>query len=368
MVRRLLALNGLGAICAVSHHAIPWALTAMFWWTDRYSATTVPNYEQSGSATFYLLRVIDQFSQFAVPGFLFVSGYFVAAAVGQSNKTVSWNLPLHRAIALLPPYLVWSCIAIALNVVSGQSYTLSTLGWTLLTGGAAAPLYYVPLILELYVLSRWLVPLARRRWQLLLLVTGAAQLAVILSRTCLMAGPGVCEIDRDSLQWLLNSNLAGYSFWFALGLVFAFHLATMKAMLRRLRPFLPILLAVVLVAAFFEWRTLHRLSGREWVSGGITLGDNLTSLFLLLTFFAFEELKLPAKLDEIGTMSYGIYLVHVPVMQVVARVLYHALPALLAYQLVLYFGLVVVGVVVPIVLIRLVKSSPFRRYAVYAFG
>src|SRR4029453_5562871 len=161
MVRRLLALNGIAGILAVSHHSIVWAVTAMFWWTDRYSATTVPNYDRMGGFAFNMLRLVDQFSQIPVPAFLFVSGYFVVAAAGQSNKTVSWNLVMHRVAALLPPYLLGFLVAMALNVVSGRPYTPSSFALALLTGGAAAPLYYVPLIVQLYVLSRWLVPLAR---------------------------------------------------------------------------------------------------------------------------------------------------------------------------------------------------------------
>jgi peptidoglycan/LPS O-acetylase OafA/YrhL len=370
MVRRLLALNGIAVILAVSHHSIVWAVTAMFWWTDRYSATTVPNYDRMYGFAFNGLRLIDQFSQIPVPAFLFVSGYFVVAAAGQSNKTVSWQLVFHRVAALLPPYLLWSFVAMALNVVSGRTYTPSSFAMALLTGGAAAPLYYVPLIVQLYVLSRWLVPLARHRWPLLLIVTGCAMLAVIVSRTCILAGPGACAVDTSSMRWLLNSNLAGYAFWFALGLVFAAHLTAAKSMLRRLRPILPILLAVIFVAAFLEWRTLHRLSGREWVAGGITLGDNLFSLVALLTYFAFDEIALPAwtRIEQVGTMSYGIYLVHVPVIEVAARGLYHAVPVLLAFQLALQVELIVIGVAVPFVLITLIKASPLRRYAVYAFG
>lgn len=370
MVRRLLALNGIAAILAVSHHSIAWALTAMFWWADSYSSAPVPDYSQMGGATFYVLRLIDQFSQIPVPAFLFVSGYFVVAAAGQSNKTISWKLVMNRITALLPPYVLWSCAAIALSVASGRTYTISSFAWALLTGGAAAPLYYVPLIVQLYLLSRWLVPLARHRWQLLLVVTGAIQLAVILTRTCAVVGPGVCSVNLSSVRWLLNSNLAGYSFWFALGLVCASHLTLLKSKLKQLRPILPALLVVVFIAAFFEWRTLHRLSGREWVSGGITLGDNLFSLAVLLTFFAYEEIAPPAwmKIGDVGVMSYGIYLVHVSVIEIVARGLYHVLPAVLAYQLTLQAGLVAIGLAVPIVLIKLVQASPLRRYAVYAFG
>ena len=76
MVRRLPLLNGLAALASVLYHSTSWGFVAMFWWTHRYLAVSVPNFDQLGSLSYYGLRVIEQLIAFAIAAFLFISGFF----------------------------------------------------------------------------------------------------------------------------------------------------------------------------------------------------------------------------------------------------------------------------------------------------
>jgi peptidoglycan/LPS O-acetylase OafA/YrhL len=220
------------------------------------------------------------------------------------------------------------------------------------------------------VLSRWLAPWVRRSAGLVLLVTGLAQASVALVRSCSVAALDACTPDHAVARLAVNSQLLSYCFWFALGLAASFHMPAFKATLRRLRPVLPWLLVALFVAAAGEWEVVRRLSGRTWVPSGVGIGDNLFELALLLTYLAHDDGPLPwaAPLERVGVMSYGIYLVHMPVLEVAARVLYHLSPFLLAYQVVLMAAVSAVGVGAPMLLMRFAKSSPLRRYYAYAFG
>ena len=75
MLKRLLYMNGLAILAVVLNHARVWGVVAMVFWADRYKPVTVPDYSQVGSAEYYSLLVLDGIIQFAIPTFLFVSGF-----------------------------------------------------------------------------------------------------------------------------------------------------------------------------------------------------------------------------------------------------------------------------------------------------
>jgi peptidoglycan/LPS O-acetylase OafA/YrhL len=133
---------------------------------------------------------------------------------------------------------------------------------------------------------------------------------------------------------------------------------------------LVVLLPVLSIAALAEWEAIRSVSGRMWISAGVTMGDTLVALMVVLAFLAFEKGPLPASpvLARIGTMSYGIYLAHMPVLEVLARGTYHAAPWLLAAQLLFLALLVASGVVLPMVLMQGLNRSRLKAYYPLVFG
>ena len=90
----------------------------------------------------------------------------------------------------------------------------------------------------------------------------------------------------------------------------------------------------------------------------------------LLTFLAFEQVRLPLadKISFLGIRSYGIYLVHSPVLEYTSRVIYHLAPIVLSLPLLFQSVLWVAGLGVPLLLMAIVNRSPFRRFYSYLFG
>ena len=82
----------------------------MFWWTDRYSPVSIPNYDQLGSPPYYIFLIIKQLTVFSVPAFLFVSGFFVAYAYRSKETSLNWGMEKKRIINLIIPYLIWSAV------------------------------------------------------------------------------------------------------------------------------------------------------------------------------------------------------------------------------------------------------------------
>lgn len=369
MIRRLLLLNGLAAIGAVANHATGWGFTALFWWTDRYLPVTVPNFDQLGSSSYYFVRAIEQFIMFAVPAFLFVSGFFIAFAAGRKSN-VEWSVIVARARTLVIPYLLWSTLIILFNVAQGARYTPQAFVSTLLFGRAADPYYYVPLLLQFYLLSPLvIVPLAKKNWRLLLATAVIIQLIAMGATYAGYLGvetPLTQSISRATPNWFFPQH----ALWFSIGVIVGFNLAPFKAWLQRIKWGLAAGVFFFYILAFIEFEWLLRRSGQEWLPPGFTIIDVFYALSFIFAFMAFEKVKLPrqTQLSDVGAKSYGIYLVHAPVLEVVSRLSYHFVPGLLGVQLLFQPILIIAGLMIPLLLMNIQNRTPARRYYQYVFG
>lgn len=369
MVRRLLTLNGLATLGVVLYHATGWGFTAMFWWTNRYQPVAVPDFEQLGGAGYYFLRLIEQLVIFSIPAFLFVSGYFIAVAAGRTQKTISWQVVKSRILNLLIPFLLWSILILVAKIVQGAQYTAVEFITTILTGRTADPFYFVPTLVLLYLVSPFLVPLARNHWKMLLVVSLLVQSSMVLLRTLQLMPVDLSALN--SVMFLTRSYLPfGFIFWFSSGIVIGFHLAELKSFFVRYRRVALGMAALFFIAGLFEWEIILRASGQAWIGPRETLVDNAYALAVLAAFIGFEQARLPfaGLLSQLGTRSFGVYLVHTPVLEYGARLIYHFLPWLLASQFLLQPVLFILGLGIPLLLMSAVNRSPARKYYGYLFG
>ncbi len=369
MIKRLLILNGLAAIGAVIHHANIWVLTAMFWWADRYQPVSIPNYDQVGNADYWTIRLIDQVASVAVPVFLFVSGFFVAFATARNRTTLGWDIVFNRVKNLLPPYLFWSGLIIGVNIVKGESYTLGELFGVFVKGEAIPPFYYVPLLIQCFILSPFIVPLARNRWKLLLAVAFFIQilLAVLHYLSFLKVEVSGQEQFFDILR---NSHILELIIWFIIGVIAGFHVPRLKQLVANFKWLFLVLIILTFIISLIEWEILRELSGEPWIAPQSTLFYKFFALSLLLGYLALENFVplYSHQISEIGVKSYGIYLVHLLALEYTARMIYHITPWLLAYELLFLPILVVMGVGIPLLLMRVIKWSAARPFYIYLFG
>jgi peptidoglycan/LPS O-acetylase OafA/YrhL len=369
MPRRLLLLNGLAILCVILFHAVGWGFTALFAWPHRYLPVTSPNYDQVGSLTYYGLRVGEQLVAFSIPAFLFVSGFFVAFSTGQHQPTVAWKVIWTRIRSLWPPYLFWSIVLWVWFALQGLVYSAGDYVRLLLTGATNPAFYFVILLTQFYLLSPLIVRLARWNWKWLLLLTALLQLSVDLAQYVV-----ILNVDGALLQliqtllpkWLFLTRL----FWFVFGVVFGFQLPAFKRTFERTRwPALAATLGLFILG-LVEWEWLLRQSGQPWIENRLTVVDSLYGGAFIVCFLGFAQIPLwfSNQLSDWGSKSFGIYLVHSPVMEVLARGLYHFAPALLGQQLIFQPLLIVFGLGVPLLLMALVRRSPARALYPYLFG
>ena len=369
MVKRLLYMIGLAVLGVILFHSAGTGLVAMFFWGNRYLPASVNPMVQMGSPEYFLLRIIEQVVVFGIPVFLFVSGYFMTISAGRSQANLSWKLILNRIKNLIIPYLVWSAVVILLSVVQGQRLSFQQLFIRLLTGGTSPVLYFVPLLIQFYLLAPFLVPLARNRWRALLVVTGIIQLLVQLVQYPMFLGldfPLATPLASFIPKWFFLARL----FWFALGMVVGFHAEEFRKKIEPLRFWLLGLTLLAIPIGIVEWEYYVQHSGLSWLDHRETILDSLYSIGVILTLLAFSKVKFPAEkfVGNLGGRSYGIFLVHAIFIEYTSKLLYRFLPQLLGNQFLLLPILIAVGLFGPLILMALVSKLPYPKLYTYLFG
>jgi len=368
--KRLFLLNGLFILGVVLNHAAGWGTVAMFCWAHRFLPAGMAASSQVGSLAYYILIIVRQITALSVAGFLFTAGCFLVYAGRGSQQTLSWKFIRTRILNLLIPYFIWSVIIfVQIYITEGVTHTpLEYLGLFLSTG-ADGPYYFVPLMCYLYLLAPFLMRLAKERPVILLMLAGLLQVGTSLFRYAYLAFGSTPAIDfllKISPDW----SVPRWILFFSAGLVVGTHLETFKAWLKRAKPWLGWAVLVAGLAAMVEPELVYRLGGLEWRSVPFPLTHQVYSLlavFLLMTWEV-EKTWLFKPLYYLGSRSYGIYLTHHKVMEIIGRVIYHLAPGFLAYQVPLSLIYLGGGLGLSLGLMKVVIMTPLRRYYRYLFG
>lgn len=378
-MRRLILLNGLAILAVVSNHAAHQGFLAMFWWTDRYiPGVAVPNYDQYGSLSYYGLIAMIKLTFFAIPSFLFVSGFFIAYTSRGKQTTLSWKVVRVRIANLLIPYLIWSLVFFGADFAqscldSCQPDTPLNYLQKLLTGGAVTTFWYVPLIIQFYLLSFFLVPLAEKRWKTAVLLGVFAQASAIMVTYLGIAG---FAVPKGVAALFTTVYFPRDIVYFIVGIVVGFHFTSFRRWLARVKWALLVTWLVSIVFVLLEAELIFRLGGGTYYLGHIrggyfTVPMTVYVISFIFTFLAFEHVALPwANVAlQLGRRSYGIFLMHVLLVSyIMPKVVYHLLPWALGRQIVYQPILIISGVGAPYLFMSLVAKSRFRRAYRYLFG
>lgn len=383
MTRRFLLLMGLGILGLILNHSATFGYQATFDLAWRYRPEVAascsdltppvncPNYDQLHSATYWGLTLVRRFIAFGVPVFLMVSGYFIAFAAGRKDARVKWPILKARVVGLIIPYLVWSII-----IFAGQALFYHRIypsvweyGRRLLFGGATGSYYYIPLLIQLYLLSPVLVPLAKNNWKGLLVGTAVLMIFVETLRYLQLFGLGepiVPKLISLTPLWFFPRRL----FWFALGIVFGFHIGDFKPFLVRHKNKLVIGTILFYLLSLAEFELLLSLSGEPWIDFFSTYTTNIYAGLFMLAMLSVDKLNLPMtpQIMDIGAKAFGIYLVHEQVLELVGTLMFRYAPWILGYQILYQPIMIFFALGVPLLLMRIVSRSPAKKLYKYSFG
>ena len=369
MTRRLLYLNGIAILSVLLFHGAGWGLTALFTWAHRYLPVVSPDFSQAGSVDYYILRLVEQLVVFCIPAFLFVSGYFVAFTAGRREMREYLKPILARLKFLIIPYILWSLIFVALRTIEGQSFSIIKMVTSLLTGATTPAYYFVPLLIQYYLLAILLIPLAKNHWKALLLITGIFQLFAQSAQYIIVLGLNP-EFSNFFSTWFPKWFFPVRLFYFVAGMVFGLHLSTFKGWIFQYRRVWLAAAGLLFVIGVIEWEWLIRRSGNYAGDMQQTLVDGLYSLAVIFTVLGFTNKTLPLskKLSDIGVKSFAIYLIHIPVMEYFSRGIYHLAPGFLQYQAIFMVTVALTGLLVPLLILAIFKRLPIKRLYSYVFG
>jgi surface polysaccharide O-acyltransferase-like enzyme len=341
------------------HHASAYGLQAMYLWTDRYRPVTVPNFDMIGTLPYYITIGIRQLDSFAVPAFFFISGFYISFLGRSKDSKYSLSMVLPRVKVLLIPFILWTIIRYGLirRFPASLDEVLS-------------PYFFIPMLIQFYFLSPFLLSTAKKNWKLLLISTALLHVFIVGIRYPQLFGYEILgeEFTLDIFpRWLFLAQ----PFWFPLGIVVGLYIERIKGPLNRYKWVL--LAAVIALGAlsvaeylYFDW-----LNGEEWI--GPTFGGLSRSLYifaLIIAFLAFDNTLFPLskEIAFVGSRSLGIYLANIPAIYIVAVLMYYLTPSLLGNQLIYQSTLFIVGLAGPLLLMEIFRRTPFRTGYRFLFG
>lgn len=245
---------------------------------------------------------LDQISRFAVPVFLFLSGFGLTVSNKAEQKYLTFlRLRISKIITL---YLIWSMVYFLL-----LKQTLNPLLFVkdFLTGGAFYHLYYVPLIVLFYILYPLLLKIGRSNVGLMLVL-----MISILSQI------GDLFVNASYLNSTLN--FLNWIFYFVLGIWMANNFSDKLKKISSKKSLIVVAFAMVVIGIYAEtYFTINEL-GKALATTTMRPSIIVYSVLFILVVFSFKwENKLVNKtLIMLSDKSYGIYLSHALVLSAYA--------------------------------------------------
>ena len=367
MIKRAWLLTGLAMFLVILNHSAGFGITALFWWTDQYrSVRSIPNYDQIGSFSYFLILMSMVLGEVAVPIFLFSSGLFFNYSM-RGVSTHSGKTFWLRIQSLLLPYIAWSLVILLLDGAETILKGETNLGFfdfivRILTFNTSGHYWFVGVIIQLNIAAYFTYSIIKSRWKLCLIIFSVFSiLNYCINGSILNLG------TPTILSFLLPRLFPTSAVYFILGIVIGNHLGTATAMLsKRKKVLVGIGLASFLVLLVESYTTypVYHLVGMDPISRMLFIFCSLLGLL------AIDDKWLPFKkyFSLLGKQSYGIYLVHGIVIKYGARLVYHLAPQLLGYTPVFILMLLIVGIGIPIILMELVKRVQVRFAYQWLFG
>jgi len=366
MTKRLSELSGLAILAVVLTHACGWGQISIFLWAHRYRSVISPNWDRIGSLDYYALLTIRQICMFAVPAFLFISGFFIAFAAIGSQNTLKWKVIKVRIVSLLVPYFIWSLIVFLLDYLQGT--VLSPLGYitTFFTVGAIGPYYFIPLLCYLYLLSPYIIRFAKARWKLALGVSIIIQLFAISLRYLTFIG---IQIPNSEFWLQMTPTWAPpiWIFFFVSGIIVRLHLKSFTSWLERNKKIIFGLTSILFIFALYESDLILR-SHLGWGANFDEISFHLFSTSAILSLLALKRIPFSKNITKLSSKTYGIYLVHMISMLILSKIIYQFAPWIFSYQIIFVPILFIFGLGTPLFLMTILEKSSARVYYRYIFG
>ncbi len=292
------ALRGVAIIAVVAIHSIGYSLMNLKIEPDFWS--------------YDLVIICRQLLNFAVPLFIFISGYWTPMSISSSNEYRTFLKK--RVPRVLIPYVFWSLIIISIFSFTGSEINFREILITLLTGGAIGPYYFVILIIQLYLLTP-LIQITDSKFY--------GVISIFLINLFSLLSLYVLRLYMHIDIPLQNYALPFYSWIIFYDLGLLMHKRDGK-IFDKVDSY--VIIAGVIagfIFSIFEAKVLMlKYNNLEFAVSALKFSSFLYSISIIFAFIYLRDIikKWPQFLVRLGDVSFGIYLIHAPLIYVVARI------------------------------------------------
>lgn len=257
--------------------------------------TTAVITDHTSLSAFYLSLFLNQLSRFAVPAFLFLSGFGLNL---KNRLEEGYLLFLKRRLSkIVLLYVLWSLVY---HVYNNSALNIADFGNELITGGSHYHLYFVPLIILFYAMYPLLKKIGESTSGL------AAALIITVSSQIVGRVFGVSQLVQplNLLNWLI---------FFVMGIWFAKHFSSKVIRIKKYTHALVISVFIGIAVIFMESSRIIGSVGKSKATTSMRPSIIVLSVLVILLFISlsWKQKAVIKLLGKLSTHSFGIYLSHV---------------------------------------------------------
>ncbi len=334
------AFRGVAIIAVVAIHAI--------------DVVSWKRYSQTGGWNGFFLVTYRQLLNFAVPAFIFISGYWLSKKPIKSLADYKAFL-IRRLSRVLIPYLFWSFVLLGYGVIKTHDINVRQIIFKLLTGRATAVYFFIMVITQLYIITPLLQYINRKRYGLILVL--------ILNVIGLLSA----YLSRLYFNYWIPVSSAFYSWiiFYEVGLLIG--KSDNKVFTQKNVRFfiLPAILVTLLISGLETRILLSKYGYMYFAISPTKYSSFLYSACIILGFLFVRERfhHWPKLLVTFGNYSFGIYLMHIPILNQAANLVQKS-SAIYSFQPLYQFIVVLITISTCLALIsitRMLLPKPLCR-------
>jgi surface polysaccharide O-acyltransferase-like enzyme len=261
--------------------------------------------------------VIATFSGFAVPLFVFISGYVLSL---NYHHQVTANYYSKRIRAVIVPYIIFSIFyllyelyGVYAGIIQGGFPSSLIIVFSLLTGRYGY-LWFLLMILQLYLLYP-LLKIDKDNRGILIAALVAQLIWTLIGGTLIrqfilfLFGHSIGSFIGDMLTRLIFLSSI---FYFVLGIYMQRRSINLRSIYLVLIPILTVFLSYSLIRPISEWGLHYNITNIVNITSllHIMAGTILYTLTIITFYNIAISSRLPNVLGSLGKYSFGIYLIH----------------------------------------------------------
>lgn len=287
-----------------------------------------------------------QLFNFAVPAFVFISGYWISKKPIKSLEDYKTFL-IKRFSRILVPYLFWSLVLIGYEVIKTHDVDVYGIIFKLILGRASFHYFFIIMIVQLYVITPLLQYINRKPYGLMLVL-------ILNIMTLLLR-----YLSRLHFNFWFPSISAFYSWviFYEIGLLLGS--GDRKIFVpENIRSFiLPAIFVSLSISETEGAIILSKYNNLGFAAHALKYSSFLYSVCIIFGFLLLRERfrHWPKFLVLIGNYSFGIYLIHVFIIGRVANI-FQKINIIYSFQALYQFIVVLITISICFVLISITRK------------